>query len=191
MTEIVVDFIGSNPLDQELARVTDMKPAFEQAVGFWRDVIGQEFATESWRPPSGAPRPWKEVEAFGSRPAPVHILSRSGRLEQAWSGGFGSITRITDTGAEFGVSGAAVPYAAVHRGGSGAVTTAVASVPARIPVTQKMRTFLGLSFGVWLKSDTKVIRIPRRPHATLNPEVRTGVTAIMTNWILRGAREAA
>lgn len=193
MGELIhVDFIGSNPLDQELARLTDMKPAFAKAVEFWRQIIAGEFAGQFWRPPSGAPKPWKNVEAFGNVPAPVKILSRSGRLEQAWAGGFGSITRITATGAEFGVSGAALPYAAVHRGGSGKVTTAMANRATEIRVTPKMRVFLGMAKGVWLKKDTKVIRIIPRPHATENPEVRTGITAIITNYILRGAlREAA
>ena len=192
MTEITVDFIGSNPLDKELARVMDPTPAYEAGVKFWRSIIAGEFAGQFWRPPSGSTRAWKEVKKFGNQPAPVRILSRSGRLEQAWAGGFGSITRITKDGAEFGVSGAALPYAAVHRGGAGAVTTAMAAEPERINVTPKMRVFLGLNKGVWLKKDTKVILIPRRPHATVNPEVRTGITAIMTNFVLRGAvREAA
>lgn len=178
---IELSVIGENALDQELAAVADLVPAFRQIITFWRDVIGQEFESESWFPPSGPARPWKKVSAFGNTPPSISILNRSGRLLEAWSGGVGSVENLSREGATFGVSG--IPYAAVHRGGSGEVFTVDAERPFEIRVTDKMRRFLAGVKEVYLRASTKVISIPRRPHATMNPKVQTGISAIIVAHI--------
>lgn len=179
-----------DPLAPLLARAVDLRPALERYIAFRRQQIKEEWETASWRPMSGGLRPWQPVGAFGNRPAPSSPLRRTGALLRAWLGGPGSITRIGDTEAVFGVSGSRFPHAAVHRGGAGKVTAALSRVPERIGITPAMRTFVGLNFGVWFKRSKRFIEIPRRPHATDNPEAATARAAFLSEHI-RGVAQGA
>lgn len=171
-------------------RLENVRPALQASVAFWRGDIEVEFATESWHPLSGPARPWKKTRAFGNQPPPRSTLTRSGALRRAWAGrGAGAIERITPQGAEFGVAGTLLPYAVVHRGGAGRVTAADSRRPEVIRVTPKMRRYLAAAKGVYLRSSTTEIRIPRRPHAGLNPRVKTGITAIFSRFMLTGRAE--
>lgn len=150
----------------------------KQAMAAWRSVIREEWTREAWNSPSGGFRPWKKTAAFGDFPAPAKTLLRSGKLLAAYLGaGAGSFERLTAEGIEFGVLGSVIPYAAVHRGGGTKVLLADAGRPFVITVTSRQRAFLHFH-GVHLKAGTKFIKIPRRPHATANPEVRTRISAI-------------
>lgn len=179
-TLLRVETVGQPILEQTLARMSDLRPAYGESVAAWRDVGEEEFFTETWRRPGGSARSWERTKyPFGRQQAGPGILRRSGALLRAYMGaGAGSIESVTDRGAEFGVSGTLLPYAAVHRGGAGAVNTAAANRPAEIPVTPKMRRFLAAAFGVFLRRDKRVIVIPHRPHFTANAEVRTRVAGI-------------
>lgn len=170
--------------------LADLSPALRESVRAHRQIVRKEFELEVWERPAGGKQRWLKTRAFGSdlapagsSVAPAKTLQHSGRLRRAWLGeGPGAVTRIGRRDAVFGVSG--IPYAAVHRGGTGKVLTADASIPAKIPVTPKMRVFLGVAKGVWLRKTTTHITIPRRPHATDNPEAATRRAAIFSAYLV-------
>lgn len=183
MARITVS-VNGDPIAPIFGRMKNLRPAFVTAVKAWRALVAQEFAQEAWRPRSGPFRAWKPVEAFGSREAPEKILDRTGALRRAWLGvGAGSLERITDEMGEFGVSQLLLPYAHVHRGEGEDVSAAASRQPFKIRVTTKMRYYLGLTYGVWLRASTTEISIPRRPHATTSPELKTRVNAIFNAHI--------
>lgn len=168
----------------------DLRPAFKEAIANWRELIAEEFDTQSWRAPSGAPRPWAATKPFAGEGTFGFgkILNRTGRLRDAWLGrGEGSFERVNATSASFGVTGTVGLYGSVHRGGSGEVRAAQSRIPFVQKVTPKMRVFLGLAKGVWLKKTTTELVTPRRPHATINPEIRTRITAIFAAHVFSGA----
>lgn len=159
-------------------QVQDPTRAYEAIVNAWRLLIREEFDRGQWRATSGPPRPWARKVPFGSlQSAGASHLRKSGALARAWQGGKGGYTDIRRDGASFGVDLRLVPYAAVHRGGLGKITAKDSRRPHRQKVTPKMRAFLH-AHGVHLKNGTAFLTTPRRPHATLNPEIRTRATAI-------------
>ena len=189
---IVADVIGGEIFEDLLAEVQDIRPALREWVRMRRGMINLEFLREGWFAPGGGFVPWQKTRDFGTRKAPRKTLSRTAALLRAWTGvGLGALERVTDKAATFGVSGLRFPYAAVHRGGAGEVGTGIAGVPARIPVTQRMRFYLGLTFGVWLRSGKRFIEIPRRPHATNSPEARTRTTALFVDFIRQAVARVA
>ena len=176
-----VEIDNPRPLDPMVAAASDPKPYFQAWLAMRRKQVRSEFAGARWLSPGGASVKWKPVGPFGSRPAPSSPLRRTGRLAQAYQGqGAGAIEQITEKGVRWGVRGSVHPGAAVHRGGGGKVLVAQANVPERIPVTGRMRLFLGRSFGVWLSPSKRFIVIPRRPHATDNPEASTRGAALLS-----------
>lgn len=185
---IRADVIGTNPLDLVIARATDLRPALRRWLGMRRELVRQEFEGSFWLSPGGGRVGWKSVGAFGTRPAPSSPLNRTGALLRALLGGSGGIESVEPLEAAFGVRGDAFPGATVHRGGSGEVTAAAASVPARIPVTRRMRGFLAVAYRVYLRATTDTILIPRRPFATDSPEAATRRTAIFVSHV-RGVAE--
>lgn len=175
----------SGPVLEQLERRASAPQSRQElmqlCVRSWRAVIASEFDREAWERPSRGAKGWKPTKAFGNRPAPRKTLQRSGALRRAYAGtGPGAVERITARRATFGVDGGVLPYAEVHRGGAGKILGADAARPARIQVTEKMRRFLAARFGVYIRRTTREIVIPRRPHATLSPEVRTRLAAIAT-----------
>ena len=175
---VVVETVGNKPV---LSGIEDRvkSPPFRLSVKAWRAVIAREFETGAWESAGGGRVGWKKTLGFGNREAPGKTLIRTGKLRNAYQGGPGGIDiRNVAGGVEFGVSGAAIPYAAVHRGGAGKILAADAAIPQRTQVTQAMRGYLGAALGVRLRKTTRELVTPRRPHATANPEVRTRVTAI-------------
>jgi hypothetical protein len=184
MTIIRVEIVG-DALSAEQARAADLTPWAEAGVAYWRSLIEGEFAGSYWQSKGGGQRGWLPTRRFGNVPPPPSTLVRSGRLRNAWLGrGAGAVTRIGRLGAEFGVTG--FPHAAVHRGGAGDVGAAESRVPFRIRVTERMRGYLAAVKDVHLKKSTRFITIPRRPHATASPELRTGLIQLARNFITEG-----
>lgn len=161
-------------------RAEDVRPALMAAIKAWRSVGREEFDREAWNSASGGFRPWIPTKPFGNTPPPPKTLQRTGALLRAYLGmGPGAIEQVGRDEARFGVSGAVLPYAVVHRGGGvGRLLLAGAETVERIPVTDRMRRFLAAAKGVYLRKETRFIEIPRRSHFTLNPEVRTRIAAI-------------
>lgn len=183
---IKAEIVGQ-PLKEMSERVSprNMGRVLRTAIKAWAAVIDQdEFGGRQWLMPGGGTQRWKDVPAFGNVPANPTPLQRTGRLRAAYksaAAGGGTISATTEGGkVELHVN---VPggYAAVHRGGTGKLLSGDI-VPLAIPVTDKMRWFLGLSKGVWLKRSTKSILIPRRPHATSNPKIRGQLRYLFARW---------
>lgn len=176
-----VEIDNPRPLDPMVEAAGDPIPYFRAWLKMRRKQVRGEFAGSRWLSPGGASIPWKKVGPFGNRPPPRSPLRRTGSLLQAYLGrGAGAIEQITKKGVRWGVRGSVHPGAAVHRGGGGKVLVAQANSPERIPVTGRMRIFLGLNFGVWLSPSKREIVVPRRPHATDNPEASTRGTALLS-----------
>jgi hypothetical protein len=182
MSLIALEITPSRPLGAMAARLGgSMREPLGASRDAFRSLIAEEFRLEAWRPPSGPMRPWKRTRAFGAKPAPAKTLHGGGALRRAWLGqGAGAIERMGANSVTVGVSGAVLPYAAVHRGG-GKVTAADSRRPFRIKVTDRMRRYVLFAFHVPLKVGA-YIEIPRRPHATSSPELRTRMTAIFSAW---------
>lgn len=148
------------------AKLADLGPWLTAAKGIAREAIQDEFLRGVWRSPTGEV-PWEphvEYPEYVSHP----LMIWTGKTIAAWMGtGPGRIDRRDEKSFTIGVSGH--PGLLVHRGGTNA-RNAKAGVTL-IFVTQKMRWFLGLVLGMWLKKTTQFIRIPARPHAT--PDMRT------------------
>lgn len=161
----------------------------------WAGIIDQEFATRSWFMPGGGTKKWDDVKEFGvsgikskfgvskATPANPTPLERSGRLRgqyRAAAAGGGAISVTSDgASAEYRINVGG--YGVVHRGGSGKLLSGDI-VPLAIQVTDKMRWFLGLNKGVWLKRETKEVFIVRRPHATSNPKIRGQLRYLFAQW---------
>lgn len=151
---------------------------FRDMVAAWRSVIAQEFSAQSWFSPGGGRRPWLRTRPFGTRLSPS-TLYFTGAYEAAWLGrGAGAISHISGNRAEFGVAGSVFPGASTLRGGSG---DTISTGDIQIRVTPRRRAFLRRTYGVWVARDTTSHR--PRPHATVNPEVRTRLTAIVSAHI--------
>lgn len=168
---------GSSAILQIAARTTRLP--MRDLVAAWRSVISEEFSTQSWNSPGGGRRTWARTQPFGTRPAPSRTLDATGALRAAWAGrGAGRIESITADRAEFGVAGSVFPGAATLRGGAG---DSINTSPVLIPVTRRRRAFMRHTFGVFVaKSATS--HTPR-PHATVNPEIRTRLTTIISAHI--------
>lgn len=153
-------------------RLADLKPMLEAWLAYHRAIIASEFEREGWQSPGGGFIPWPKTEAFGTIPAPPKTMSRTGTLAAAWQGGSGGFERIGESAVEFGVR---FPHANVHR--PPGANAAAARQPFKIAVTERMRAFFH-AVGAHLRNETKEISIPRRPHATSSPELRTGLYQI-------------
>lgn len=186
MAFLKTEIVGE-PLKNMSDRVSprNLGRVLNRGIKAWAAIIDQdEFGGRQWLMPGGGTQRWKDVPAFGKVPANPTPLQRSGKLRAAYrsaAAGGGTITATVDGGkVEMHVN---VPggYAAVHRGGSGKLLGGDI-VPLAIPVTDKMRWFLGFEKGVWLKRTTKRILIPRRPHATSNPKIRGQLRYLFAQW---------
>jgi hypothetical protein len=164
-------------------------PFLAESVKVMRASVGEEFAGKFWKMPSGGRQPWakfseatKKMKGFQDHP----LLEESGTLSQAWLGLNGySLTKIDRNSASIGVQG--LPYAALQRGGSGG---GIAS-EILIPVTAKMRFFLGGSKGFWLKPDTASLRHVSRPQATGDPALLAKLQGMLLDFSLtRNLRDA-
>lgn len=152
--------------DKLSEKLADLGPWLTAAKGIAREAIQDEFLRGVWRSPQGE-EPWAphvEHPQYASHP----LLILSGSYLAAWMGtGSGAIDRRDDNSFTIGVSG--FPASELHRGGTTARNTKAGIT--LIFVTEKMRWFLGLVLGMWLKKTTTHIRIPARPHAT--PDMAT------------------
>lgn len=124
----------------------------------------------------GVTLPWKRTRPFGTRPAPARTLHATGALEAAWTGrGAGSVVHFTGRSVSVGVDRVQFPQVTVFQRRS----------PTLIRVTPKMRMFLGMEFGVWLRSATTSITVdPRR--VAINGQILDRARRIVTSYFLRG-----
>lgn len=120
--------------------------------------------------------------------------------QAAWLGGSGSITKIGETTAAFGISGARFPWAGIQRGSWFAIQPAdigreivIRSTTPRRPWKrvagrehhpQKWALWwaLGGKTGVFVSGETlatRGLRVPVRPHAAPNPRI---VRRIADRW---------
>lgn len=166
---------GSSLLPKIANRVSNL-PMSDLAQA-WRAVISEEFANQVWYTKGGSRKPWQRTRPFGTRPSPSRTLQASGALRRAWTGGVGSINRISKDRVVLGVSASLFPQAALLRGGGG---ENIRTTPTRIRVTPRMRGAIRYKYGVNLKQSTKTISVTPRPHATSNPEIRSRFRAIVT-----------
>lgn len=120
---------------------------------------------------------WKRTEPFGSRPAPSRTLHRTGSLEAAWLGnGPAAITETNRANTvRIGVDARIMPQAAVFQ--RAGVTM--------IRVTPKMRAYVGLNFGVWMRRSTTRVRVEGRPVA-LNRATLGRARKIVSRYYLHG-----
>lgn len=168
--------------DRLAARLADLGPWLTEAKRIAREAILDEFTRSTWRSPQGevAWAPHVEHDQYFSHPQ----LIVSGGLLAAWMGtGSGAIEKRDDTSFTIGVSGH--PAAAVHRGGTTARNAKQKAT--LIFVTDKMRWFLGLVLGMWLKKTTTHIRIPSRPHATPDMATREAMRDALAAYLVNDA----
>lgn len=163
--------------------------AGQQVIAAMRRSVAREFELGGWFAPRGGFRRWAPNAtgpaggaAFGSRRAPsVPLGGASGRIARAWAGGPGGFVRQTENRILLGVR---APWAAVHRGGTGAEISDSRSTTIR--GTMSMWWYLGLHYGVWMNRERLLahgIKIPARPHATSNPELRAEIRKILVrSW---------
>jgi len=126
-----------------------------------RLAIGEEFSRGAERTDSGFKK-WKPTQSFGTKTATNPPLGgKAGRVARAWAGGAGGFSTVSGTEIVIGVR---APWAAVHRGDNGPVTTI------RPRGGDRMRFFLGRAFGVWISRArlAQGLKVPARPHATAN-----------------------
>ncbi|MEO1368828.1 MAG: hypothetical protein AAFX50_16760 [Acidobacteriota bacterium] len=170
-------------------RLGKLEPFHKAALELWREDIIGAMDKGVWYPLSGAARQFEPTVPFGElHSGGESKLKRSGRLRKAIKGGTGGFDRVSGKKAVFGVNTSEIPYALVHRGGSGKITAAVARRPHKLKVTDRMRGFLARS-GVRLKASTKTLTTPRRPWGTQHPRLRTQMRGLMTAHVagrLRG-----
>ena len=193
-------FDATPVIDRLNRRLLDMRPAMRPGAERWSDLVVEEIEGQFWRPPSGGRRAWAARKPFGSKRPAASPFGTD--YIAAWRGGPGRVLRVARDRVDFGVAGSRFPWIGYQRGGFGSLRagdvvgqgTRVSSARQRrtwkiakgrtasSPAPQKWAIFwkLGLSFGVWLSARKLAdgLFIPFRPHATINPEVKTSVTAI-------------
>jgi hypothetical protein len=120
--------------------------------------------------------PWLRTQDFGSRKAPARTLHRSGALEAAWTGGPGSVTLVDEPHTiGVGVDSKRFPQAAMFQ--RNGITV--------IPITRRMRMFVGMTFGVWFKASKQRILVQGRPVA-INREILSRARPMVQGYFLRG-----
>ena len=183
MVELLnISMTRTGELEEIFQRLKDPTALNVANLAVWRSSIQGEFQQGGWRRPQGGFQAWPRTKPFGTREPPQRTLVRSGKLLNAWMGrGAGSIERVTREGFEFGVSGSAIPYATVHRPASISATSF--GQVTKIFVRRRPRIFLGLQVGAWLRSSTRFLRVPARPHATANPAVTNTMVENVLNML--------
>lgn len=133
--------------------------AMRQALNVAADTLMQDCARNfdrgGYESSAGNFQKWKalspitlQISRLRGHPTHPLILVETGLLRSSILGGRYHVRRYEGTNTI--VVGTSVPYASVHEKG------------ATVTVTQRMRTYLGLAFGIWLRVGT-VLRIPARP----------------------------
>lgn len=118
---------------------------------------------------------WPQPKTFGtSKPGPSHLVRR-GKYLAGWLGGTGGFTTVSDNSASIGVSTAAFPQVRVFQRDS----------PTQIKVTPKMRVYLGLNKGVWLKKSTTHLTIAPRAFS-VNPVMTRRARQVLLNYVING-----
>lgn len=183
---VEVEVTDSGTLDRIRDSAADLRRIHRLAMAAWRRVIAEEGERGHWRPPSGAPIPWAPNLA-GTDP----LGGKQGSVIQAFLGrGSGSIEEVTEEGATFGSS---LPYASVHRG-EGRVRLADSRQPFRHKMSRRQAAFLAIRYKERHGSmegygrpkgdpDRGFLVIPRRPHATDNPEAATSIAAAVSAFL--------
>lgn len=163
-------------LSGTLQRAGELAPALRRVVGSWREQVQAEFRRGAGMTESGRLVSWPAVRRFGDQ-APGEPLVRSGALLRSYLGqGPGAVEDVGPTAARWGISGRIARYARVHRGLEG-------GRPFRVHVTRRMRLFLGLVRGVWLRSTTRLLEIPPRPHGAWTPALQQRTATILVSHV--------
>lgn len=122
--------------------------------------------------------PWVKGHDFGTRKAPAKTMQGSGAYRSAFLGGAGAITEITANSVRIGVNAGKFPQVRVHQGayGSRRIKPKQKVTSGRNKGQWKMRFFLGLTYGVWMKNSTlsKGLKLPRR-RVSVSSTVRRNV----------------
>jgi hypothetical protein len=121
--------------------------------------------------------PWPKTKPFGPKAKfQARTLKRTGRYLAAWRGeGSGSVQRITPRTVEIGVDSTQFPQTQVFQ----------KRTPTGIKVTRKMRFFLGLVKGVWLKKSTQLIIVEPRAFR-VNPAMILSMRRVIVDYIING-----
>jgi hypothetical protein len=135
-------------IDLRYKRARNLRPGLEAAAKEAQLSVREEFIGSFWKSYSGAKISWsKRKDNFNH---PLLILSR--RLFLDWTEGQPTITDRT-----FSI-GSSLPYAEIHRGGSGAD----------------------------IQTSPLWNNIPPRPHGTRNPDLDESVRTKILDYILFG-----
>lgn len=156
-----------------------------------RRSVAREFAGGFWATPRGGRVRWKKAKPFGSRkPSAQTLGGTSGRYARAWAGGAGGGERITSRTATIINT---LPGAAAHRGGSGfrasgSLVTLIRPRKGGKRGRSAMGWKLGLEFGAWI-SEARLrmgLRLPSRPHATDNPQLKLEIARATQRYLAAG-----
>ncbi len=174
-------FQQRSPTAPVQARLANLLPAMERLPAVMRQgpgSVADQFSQQATQSPNGRVQAWPPRVPFGTAKGGP-LLVRSGQYAAAWTGqGAGSLQLVTPTSCSIGVSPAAFPQAAVFQ----------ASGPTAITVTRKMRMYLGMTYGVWLRGDTMALTVPPRPVRS-NPIMTRRCRQVLINYIVNGRAE--
>lgn len=162
--------VDLDALHSVVGRSKDAGPAWRGVLTAWREQIEEEFTTGQ----SAEGERWVPRQPVGDDPGGPATLQRSGLLLRTWLGGPGSIAEVSPDGVRFGVSGERLPYAELHHQGG------------TVMVTPEKRQFLA-SQGRPLRASTRELVIPKRPHASANPEIRKQAAVIYRKYLVSGS----
>lgn len=172
-------------------RLGDLRPAGDAVLSAMRKgpgSVGAQFSAQAEDSLNGL-RPWPKTHAFGRRPAPSRTLRDTGKLENAWTGGSGSVARVTPNSFAIGVDTGVVPYAGVFQ----------SQTPTRVRAKKMgargryaMGWMLGMKFGVWLSNkrlEEGFLIQPRR--VGVNKTMLGRVRNVLVSFVTRGTTAVA
>jgi hypothetical protein len=163
------------PIQARLANLTPATSTFPKIIRFGEGSIEDQQSKATTIGRIGRTAKWPPTRTFGnSKPGPAPLV-RTGQYMSAWLGGPGGFADVTATSAAVGVSTSRFPQASVFQ----------KSVPTLIPVTPKMRIYLGLNKGVWLKRSTTFLTVWPRAFS-VNPIITRRARQVLLNYVING-----
>lgn len=187
-------------LDEFVGRVVDLRPALRAGGELGRGLVVQEIKTRTWRPPTGPLRPWKPTHRFGTFVPAKPTFGQA--YTNAWQGGPGGFMRVSQLSVSYGVDLTRFPWMVFHRPGTGPISDlSMTSKGARIrPIKiargrtqadlepEKWAQYWWLRFNLKVKLTAEKMReglfLPFRPHATINPLLRTQWVALVSRQVI-------